>query len=672
MATYLYDFNAGTPGQAVVAGTNGVDTIIEGVQTYVAGIHGAAAIRAGDSANKTSSMFGITMPFTGTHSGSAYFQYNTKQGTAGSLNFLILQCDNGAYANQFRISSAADRFAVTTGSTITFTGADNTVPPGGLFRLDWQFQYVPGGTSTLSWRLFTSDREGVTPDLSGTVDGYTGPASFSPPNRLRLGANSSNNAAFKDITVDTVRISDDLRWWGPFAAPVAQPGTLNRTWLGAPKTTGFTVCSKTVNATSLRLAVSTASDLSNPTWFGPVAPANGGYAMHVATGLTAGTRYYYGLYDTPAGGTESLISTASGRARTLPPSGPQNFTFATGSCVSTNATDAVSLEDIRVWDPVFFAHLGDFHYKSGQYTDAASHAADLEAQILAVPEYRPLLRDVPTFYTFSDHEAGPDNADPNVWTQPLHDAVAYAVPHLPYGDTRSPAVTHDQTWSVGRIGFFMVDDRSNDRSTGAADPSDTSKTMLGAAQLARLLAWIGDGQHSVKVMLCDQPWMGPASNTYQDKWWSYAVERQTIINRVQQVGVPFMLIHGDAHSLGYATAAKNANYGGFPVFCGSPLAQVGGGLNLSEFSGTYNTTTSVRGSAYGRFTVTDTGTTISIAFSGWDAKNATERLAYTYVVNTVTEEWYIYNGTSLATSQRVDPFQWNGSTLTPVAFHSKT
>lgn len=666
MATYLYDFNGGVSGATVVGGANGVTEIIEGTQKYVAGIHGAAAVRAGDPANKTSTSFGITLPFSGTHSGSSYFTYNTAQGTAGSLNFLIVQCENGNFSNQVRVTTATNKLAITTNTTASYTGADNSLPTK-TFRLDWQYQYVPGGQSTFAWRIFTTDPEGITPDLSGTVNAYTGPASTSPPNRLRLGANSSNNAAFKDVTVDTVRISDDLRWWGPFAAPAAQPGSTDRVWVGAPTTSGFAVVSKTVAATSLRLAVSTSADLSNPTWFGPLAPANGGYATHTVTGRAADTRYYYGVYDTPSGGTETLIS-AVGKVRTLPTPGPRSFTFAAGSCVSTNASDAVALGDIRTWDPLFFVHLGDFHYKSSQSTDPAAHAADLESQILAVPEYRPLLRDVPTFYAFSDHEAGPDNADPDVWTQPFHNAIAYAVPHLAYGDTRSPAVTHDQSWSVGRVGFFLMDDKSSDRSAGAAATTDTTKTMLGAAQLARLLAWIGDGQNVLKVILSDQPWMGAASTTPPDKWWSYAAERQKIIDRVNATGAKVVLVHGDAHAMGYATPAANSAYGAFPVFSTAPLAQVGGGYNLGLLTAVYNTTTSARGSQYARFTVTDNGTDVALTFSGWDAKNGVERMSYTYTVSPTGEAW-LYDGTSLASSTRLDPLLWDGAALAPLDFY---
>jgi len=140
-----------------------------------------------------------------------------------------------------------------------------------------------------------------------------------------------------------------LLWWmaGPAVSATAYVGpgpVLQNMAAGAPTTTGFTVKSKPVGGSSVRLKVATDQALTqNVTWLAAQAPDQYGYASHTATGLTAGTTYYCCPAATPNGGTEALVTasgttaTTTGRIKTLPASGvPANFRVALASCVNTS------------------------------------------------------------------------------------------------------------------------------------------------------------------------------------------------------------------------------------------------------------------------------------------------------------------------------------------------
>ena len=131
--------------------------------------------------------------------------------------------------------------------------------------------------------------------------------------------------------------------------------------------------------------------------------------------------------------------------------------------------------------------------------------------------------------------------------------------------------------------------------------------------------------------------MGPASTANgEDKWWSYATERSAIIAYIAanlaSVGA-VMVWHGDTHLVGATSAAHNTPYGGFPVYCGSPLHNVGGGRNTSTFDNFFNNSAGDC-RQYGRISITDTGLTISVAFTGWDAVTGTAKVTQTDVMVT--------------------------------------
>jgi hypothetical protein len=155
--------------------------------------------------------------------------------------------------------------------------------------------------------------------------------------------------------------------------------------------------------------------------------------------------------------------------------------------------------------------------------------------------------------------------------------------------------------------------------------------MLGAAQLAWFQAQLLQPE-PLKVVVEDTAWMGTFLSGEGDKWWAYSTERSAIISYItaNRAAIGGLLwIHGDSHCLGAASAADNATWGGFPVYCASPLRQTGAAVPnaAATFPRMYN-----NGGGdcrqYARISFADTGTDqISVTFSAWDALYGVERFS---------------------------------------------
>lgn len=427
------------------------------------------------------------------------------------------------------------------------------------------------------------------------------------------------------------------------ASAAAAPGTVKQIVAGAPDASSIQVVAGTSGATSCRLAYSVNSDMSSPSYVAAQAPDSLGYVRYPVTGLSAHTRYYVQVADTPAGGSESLIGPV-GACKTLPAAGSaQNFTVALVSCINGNDVTApaqdTAITDWIGYDADLNIFTGDFDYSGTVSTVTATQVGIYESQISNIPSLASMVATRWGYYCRSDHEAGPDNGDSdNAYTAANIAAAQEVFPFGTLGDTvNSPPHGLYQAWVAGRVRFIMIDIRNTDRSPGG-NTDNSSKTMLGATQLAWLEAQLIQPE-PLKVIISDVGWMGSASITNgPDKWWSYDTERQAIISyiaanaaQVQNV----MLWHGDSHLVGCTPGADNA-YGGFPVYCAAPLLNVGGGLNTSTFTHFYNNSGG-ECRQYGRIAITDNGTTIAVAFQGWDAASGTAQVSETDAFTALAE-----------------------------------
>jgi hypothetical protein len=419
------------------------------------------------------------------------------------------------------------------------------------------------------------------------------------------------------------------------------PGTVSQLVAGAPAAAGFQVYAKTSGATSCRLAYSTSPSMTSPSYITAQTPDASGYLRYTLTGLSAFTRYYVQVADTPSGGMESLIGPI-GACKTLATAGtPANYTVALVSCIAQGDTvtppaTAAAISDWISYGADLNVFTGDFDYSGTTSTVLATQVGVYETQIGFIPSLSSMVATAWGYYCRSDHEAGPDNGDSdNTYTATNIAAAQSVFPMGVLGDTvNSPPHGLYQAWVSGRVRFIMIDIRNTDRSPGGNTDNGT-KTMLGATQLAWLENQLIQPE-PLKVIISDVAWMGTATITNgPDKWWSYDTERQAIISYIaanRHLVKNVVLWHGDSHLVGCTVGANNS-WGGFPVYCAAPLLNVGGGLMQTTFDQHYsNSGGECR--QYGRLAFTDNGSSITVAFQGWDAVAGIAQVSQTDVFPT--------------------------------------
>jgi hypothetical protein len=417
------------------------------------------------------------------------------------------------------------------------------------------------------------------------------------------------------------------------------PGTVAYTWYTSTDTTAD-VRGKTVAGTAVRVKVS-GGDFGSPVFFGPDTPDADGRVQFSVTGLTPGVEYDYQLADTPSGGSESLIGNV-GRLVAQPDDGV--IRIAPWGCITTNAADSTAMDDLTAWAPHLAPCLGDFSYFSPTSTSASVHAAGIESQIAGAAGLKTLLRDSPVPYLVSDHDTvNADNGDSNTSVnQASIEAYQQYAPN--YGLVASgTGATKKGRWQStvipspsGGVRLIFADSRSMDRSPGL-NTDGASKTHFGAEQLAWLLDEL-DAAEPLKVLFMDVGWMGPASTANgEDKMWSYAYERQVIIDHIAaDPTIRVELVHSDSHLIGTTARESNA-YGNFPVTCTAPMHNVGGGRNPNEFDWFFsNSVGDCR--QYIRMTITDDAGagTITVEKVGWDAVTASSKGSETTVWDLAT------------------------------------
>ena len=363
----------------------------------------------------------------------------------------------------------------------------------------------------------------------------------------------------------------------------------------------------------VHLRVSKKADLSDPIYSEMYATTNT-IAKITIDELEPDTQYYYGVL---IHGT--LQNQGRGKFKTFPDRA-KSFTCAFSSCAKTGNNNTV-FDDIRNLDPLFFIHMGDLHYADITSNNISLYRNAYDA-VFNASRQRALYANVPTMYTWDDHDFSNNNSDGTTShaTPAAQAAYKERVPHYPLNANDGGI---GQSWVVGRVRFIMPDLMSYKSYEGDADNS--RKTQFGANQLQ----WFYNEllkPEPVKIWVNCKPWNG-AAEIPADDWAGYTTERRAISNFIKNNDLEghVMILSGDMHGIGIDDGRNSdfATGGGarIPIFQAAPLSSSasvkGGGFS----HGTY--TNGTAGNQYGVMNIIDNGTEEDIVVEWLGKRNTT-------------------------------------------------
>jgi hypothetical protein len=333
-------------------------------------------------------------------------------------------------------------------------------------------------------------------------------------------------------------------YWGPAhprspLLPVDDPA-IAWAWAGGVTSTSVTVTARTKDdAADVRLVLARTADLDGAERTGSRAStaADDHVVSWTVHSLRPSSRYHYGL------SVDGVLAGWRGTFRTFPRGGPAAFTFAVGADARTGSSGRV-YDVVRAHDPLLFLNVGDFFYGDVDTDDPDRYVAQYDAT-LSAPAQAALYRKVPIAYTWGDHDYAANDADAHApGREAALDVYRRLVPHYPLPAGAEAPIF--QAFDIGDVRFVLTDNRSR-RDAGARPP-----TMLGAAQLALLLAELRDAdRHSLVVWANADPWVDRAAPG-KDTWGGFPEERRRIATVLQRHDVDnLLMVSGDAHMLAY-------------------------------------------------------------------------------------------------------------------------
>ncbi len=289
--------------------------------------------------------------------------------------------------------------------------------------------------------------------------------------------------------------------------------------------------------------------------------------------LKSDTLYYYAV---ETRGRRAL----SGRFRTFA-NGPMSFRIGFASCAATGSNHHI-WETIREEDPLFFLHMGDFHYEDIKKNDPALYRRAFD-RCLTSPRQGALYRHAPIVYIWDDHDFGPNDSDGTAPGKPaaLKTYQQY-VPHYPLVREKDGRVrTIQQAFTVGRVRFIMTDGRSE--RTPVRFPDGPEKSMLGKSQRAWLekeFVAASEQPYALVVWVNVVPWITKSTLGTRHGWEPFSWERRYWADRIKELGLVgrLLILSGDGHMVAIDDGT-NSNYASdqkpgepaFPVVQAAPI-----------------------------------------------------------------------------------------------------
>lgn len=381
-------------------------------------------------------------------------------------------------------------------------------------------------------------------------------------------------------------------------------------------------------AVSARLKIGTDPGVTTGvTYTSSLTPDSQGNTHH-ATALPAGSTRYYRVMMTNAVGGEFADTAAVGKILTAP-TWQTSFSF----CFSGDhhlAGDSPAMAAVAGRGDSLFLFMGDLFNPDNSDRSIGAYRTQMASRV-EYPNYQSVLSTTPSVYTGGDHDYGMEN-DSTGTTVPTAIAPHNQVYREFWPINLVQPVTGEYfTFAWGRVRFIILDAHTWKSAYTATD--NASKTMLGVAQKQ----WFKDTitASNEEVIFFAQHYAFSSSPVTNDGSWSgYTTERTELVNFMNASGNHFVAMHGDMHAAAWCDGTAYA--GGILDIDGSPVwgsaSQKGSPWNqIYPSSGTAST------SSYGRVVVTDTGSQIAVAFTGYSSDN-TARVSHTstFTVGTST------------------------------------
>ncbi len=299
-------------------------------------------------------------------------------------------------------------------------------------------------------------------------------------------------------------------------------------WMYVPKDTNATVRYRRASTAGEGQELSFVAE-ANPVVEGPGRP------MRVKLeGLRAETDYQYQV--SVAGVSDPAWA---GSFATAPEAGSQGkFRVALTSCMRIGQPQS-SWYLLLAQQPDLHLTLGDTHY-----ADTTDPVVQWEHHLRyrRLPEFATVLRNVPTYSMWDDHDYGPNDSDGTTngkegslwgwkqfWTNPAA------------GTAEVPGAFYKFSW--GEVEFFIVDGRYH-RSPDRA-PDDDEKRMLGDGQFAWLLQGLKSSTAKFKVIASGST----LHHGKGDSWRVYTFSRHRLFDSIKEHQISgVMYFSGDLHA----------------------------------------------------------------------------------------------------------------------------
>jgi len=360
-------------------------------------------------------------------------------------------------------------------------------------------------------------------------------------------------------------------------------------------------------------------------------------------GLSPLTQYFYRV---EVGGVIDDVKT--GKFFTYPVENtPYSFVFA-ASCGNSGNANASIFETIKNVNPLFFLHVGDFHYGNIENNDISAYRSNYEGKF--VGSQAELYQNVPVAYMWDDHDFGPNNSCRLCDGKPaVHQVYRNYVPHYQLAGADTTPIF--QAFTVGRVRFILTDLRSkrdpgkcyNGNTSHTSSPYYSSgktrtpdgpnKTILGAEQKEWLKQELlsSSENHKLVIWVSTVPWIGTGS--LDDRWWSYSYERREIAQFIEENCIHNLcMIAGDMHGVAIDDGSHNGYYDdnttsgnysatsahGFPVFHTASLTS-----GSSVKGGPYSQGQRGGSGQFGWISIVDTSENIVV---NWEARNTSNQI----------------------------------------------